>query len=108
MSRLTISLPENLHHCLAALAIKNKVSLSNLVNQLIQVGLHQTLNERGEVREHDAVEKYCHQLIIQMNALIKKLSSELLKLNREDFEKLQRAADTKYSELQATSLKNQS
>ncbi|WP_131783651.1 hypothetical protein [Legionella gresilensis] len=108
MSRLTISLPENLHHCLAALAIKNNVSLSNLVNQLIQIGLCQKFNEHDDVKEHDAVEKYCHQLIIQMNALIKKLSTEFLRLNLEDFDKLQRAAASKYSELQTISLKPQS
>jgi hypothetical protein len=47
-----------------------------------------------------AVEKHCHQLIIQMSALIKNISVELLKFNREDFEKLQQASAVKYSELQ--------
>ncbi|STX52345.1 Uncharacterised protein [Legionella busanensis] len=99
MPRLTISLPDNLHQCLATLASKNNVSLSNLINQLIQIGLYHRSNEINEIRENQAVEKYCHQLTIQMSALIKKLSTELLKLNREDFEKLQLAAASKYSEL---------
>jgi hypothetical protein len=99
MSRLSISIPENMHKQISALAIKNGESMSNIVNQLIQVGLHHWFIDGNNAKTDTAVEKHCHQIIIQMNALIKNMSVEILKLNREDFEKLQQAAAIKYSDL---------
>ncbi|HHU0079761.1 TPA: hypothetical protein ACT9NC_002404 [Legionella pneumophila] len=106
MSRLTISLPDNLHQHISALAIKNNDSMSNMINQLIQVGLHHWFKNEDNLKANPAVEKYCHQLIIQMNALIKNMSVELLKLEKEDFEKLQQAAATKYIELKNSAHEN--
>lgn len=100
MSRLTISLPNNLHNRIASLAIKNNDSMSHMINLLIQVGLNHWFEKKEPVSEKTAVEKHCYQLIIQMNALIKNMSAELLKLNREDFDKLQQGALMKYNELQ--------
>ncbi|KTC83703.1 hypothetical protein [Legionella brunensis] len=99
MSRLTISLPDNLHQHLSALAINNNESMSNLINRLIRIGLQHWFKNEDNSRENPAVEQYCHQLIIQMNALIKNMSVEMLKLDKEDLEKLQQAAAIKYSEL---------
>jgi uncharacterized protein YcfL len=45
------------------------------------------------------VEVHCQQLIIQMNALIKNLSAEILKFNQNDFDNLRKAALSKYNEL---------
>lgn len=100
MSRLTISLPNNLHNRIASLAIKNNDSMSHMINLLIQVGLNHWFEKNEPLNEKTAVEKHCYQLIIQMNALIKNMSAELLKLNREDFDKLQQGALMKYNELQ--------
>ena len=100
MSRLTISLPDNLHKRLSSLAIKNDDSMSNLINQLIQVGLQHWFEKNAPLKSNHLAEKHCHQLIIQMNALIKNISVELLKFDREDFKKLQQAAAVKYNALQ--------
>ncbi|WP_199739239.1 hypothetical protein [Legionella qingyii] len=100
MPRTTISLPNNLHNRIASLAIKNNDSMSHMINLLIQVGLNHWFERNDHLSEKTAVEKHCHQLIIQMNALIKNISVELLQLNREDFDKLQQAALMKYNELQ--------
>ncbi|WP_207385849.1 hypothetical protein [Legionella bozemanae] len=100
MSRITISLPNNLHNRISSLAMKNNDSMSHMINLLIQVGLNHWFEKSDPLNENTAIEKYCHQLIIQMNALIKNMSVELLKLNREDFDKLQQAALMKYKELQ--------
>ncbi|HAT3877922.1 TPA: hypothetical protein I8669_002755 [Legionella pneumophila] len=99
MSRLTISLPDNLHQHLSALAIKNNESMSNIINQLIRIGLQHWFKDEDNSKVNPAVEQHCHQLIIQMNALIKNMSVEMLKLDKEDLEKLQQAAAIKYSEL---------
>ncbi len=99
MPRLTISLPDNLHQHISALAIKNNQSMSNMINLLIHEGLHRMFNDNDQNKSNAVIEKYCHQLIIQMSALIKNISMEVLKLNKDDFEKLQHAASIKYSEL---------
>ena len=98
MSRLTISLPDNLHHRLSSLAIQNDDSMSNIINRLIQVGL-QHWYQGNVFKSNQLVEQHCQQLIIQMNALIKNISVELLKFNQEDFEELQQAAVGKFNEL---------
>ena len=54
---------------------------------------HIVSNKSNEVEQH------CHQLIIQMNALLKSLSAETLKFKQEDCEKLRQAAVVKYNEL---------
>jgi len=74
--------------------------MSNVVNQLIQVGLHQWFSDASTLKENTPIEKHCHQLIIQMNALVKNISVELLKLDKDDFERLQQAAHHKYVEIQ--------
>ncbi|HHI9467503.1 TPA: hypothetical protein ACP9DH_003325 [Legionella anisa] len=97
MSRLTISLPDNLHNRIASLSVQHDDSMSSIINQLIHVGLHHW-NERQQ-NTSKIVEQHCQQLIIQMNALIKNISVELLKFNQDDFEELQKAAMGKFTEL---------
>lgn len=79
------------------LSVQQNDSVSNIINNLLQVGMHH-FNEKPS-NTPTAVEKYCQQLIIQMNALIKNLSSEILKFNQDDFEQLRKAALSKYNEL---------
>ncbi|MFO3289617.1 hypothetical protein SC408_10725 [Legionella pneumophila serogroup 1] len=98
MSRLTISLPDNLHNRISSLSMRNNESMSNIINQLIQVGLLHWF-EKNNSKTNQAVERHCYQLIIQMNALIKNMSEELLKFNQQDFAELQQAVVRKYNEL---------
>lgn len=100
MTRLTISLPENIHQRISNLAIKNNDSMSCIINRLIQVGLHHWFENNATISPVTTTERHCHQLIIQMNALIKNMSIELLKFTQEDFEQLHAAAVNKYNELQ--------
>jgi hypothetical protein len=60
---------------------------------------HSFTLEQINAIKHNQVEQHCQQLIIQMNALIKNISVELLHFSKEDFERLQLAALGKYSEL---------
>lgn len=107
MTRLTISLPDALYNRLSALAIQHNESMSNIINKLIQVGAHHWYTNQdsnnvisnNNTIPNDMVEQHCQQLIIQMNALIKNLSEELLKFNQEDFTQLHKAALNKYNEL---------
>ncbi|MDP3706149.1 MAG: hypothetical protein Q8R24_09610 [Legionellaceae bacterium] len=103
MPRLTISLPQAMHNRLSSLSVRHNDSLSKIINKLLQVGMYHLDEEQSN--ESPAVEKHCQQLIIQMNALIKNLSVEVLKCNQNDFEQLRQAAQSKYNELVAFSQK---
>lgn len=97
MPRLTISLSQGMYNRLSSLAIQHDVSLSNIVNKLVQIGM-QHLGE-DIIKSHHHAEEHCQQLIIQMNALIRNLSVDILKFNQADFEQLRKAALSKYNEL---------
>lgn len=101
MPRLTISLSQPMHKYLSAMAVEqNSASLSQVINQLLQLGIR-TLND-DEPIVATPVEQHCQQLIMQMNALIKNLSVEILKFNQNDFEQLRQAALAKYNEMTST------
>jgi len=97
MPRLTISLSQTMHNRLSSLSAQHNDSLSNTINKLLQVGIYHFGEEPSN--ERPAVEKHCQQLIIQMNALIKNLSVEILKIDQNDLEQLRNAALNKYNEL---------
>lgn len=97
MPRLTISLPQTMHNRLSSLSVQHNDSLSNIINKLLQVGMYHFDEEQSN--ESPAVEKHCQQLIIQMNALVKNISVQILKFNHDDFEQLRQAAASKYNEL---------
>ncbi len=40
MPRLTISLPQVMHNRLSSLSVQQNDSLSNIINNLLQVGMH--------------------------------------------------------------------
>lgn len=56
-------------------------------------------NQHMQNQPDKQVEQHCHQLIIQMNALIKNIAAEMLKFNQDDFEQLRQAALMKYNEV---------
>lgn len=97
MPRITITVPKSVHKNLSTLAIQSEDSMSSLVNRLIVMGLY--FMNYDEHQKITPVEAHCHHLIIQMNALVKNLSAEMLKFNQDDFERLKYAAEMKYSEL---------
>ena len=100
MPRLTITLPDSLYNRLSSMAVQHEQSMSNIINRLIGIGMsHLSHEPQQPVNSERRVEQHCHQLVIQMNALIKNLSAEILKFNQEDFEKLRQAAEGKYNEL---------
>ena len=61
------------------------------------MGLH--FMNYDEPQKTTTVEAHCHHLIIQMNALVKNLSAEMLKFNQDDFDRLKQASEMKYDEL---------
>ena len=76
--------------------------MSGIINRLPGIGMN-CVDEENHHAELDQsnkqVEQHCHHLIIQMNALIKNMSAEMLKFTQEDFERLRQAAMRKYNDL---------
>ena len=102
MTRLTITIPTVVYKRLSALSMQDNDSMSNVINKLVNVGInYMTENNDNKFKSDssDVVEQHCQHLIIQMNALLKNMSVEVLKLKQEDFEKLSQAAMIKYNEL---------
>lgn len=100
MPRLTISLPQTLYNRLSSLAVQSEDSMSNMINQLIALGMHHMGDEpKSMVQQCSPVEQHCQQLIMQMNVLIKNLSAEVLKYGTDDFERLQQAIMKKHNEI---------
>ena len=93
----TITVPKSVHKNLSTLATQSEDSMSSLVNRLIAMGLH--FMNYDEPQKTTTVEAHCHHLIIQMNALVKNLSAEMLKFNQDDFDRLKQASEMKYDEL---------
>ena len=108
MPRLTISLPKAVYNRLSSIAAQSNDSMSSVINQLIMLGMHGVGDDNREnlPQQNNQVEQHCHHLIIQMNALIKNISAEMLKFNQEDFERLWQAAAVKYKELLGESMLN--
>lgn len=95
MPRVTFSLSDLLHNMLLSVASEKNQSISQTIAQLLQVGLYHL----DETNASNAIEIHCQQLIIQMNALIKRLAVEMLKFDHQDFDELQQAVLEKYNEI---------
>lgn len=73
--------------------------MSSIINRLINLGMMSLDSGDIATMPSTPIDQHCQQLIIQMNALIKNMSAEMLKFNKEDFEGLRQAALDKYHEL---------
>jgi hypothetical protein len=95
MPRFTMTLSDETYHTAEALAVKHSDSISNILNQFIQLGMEYATQNRAQKQ----VDQYCHQLTIQTNALMKSMTAHFLKMTPEDFEKLKDAASNRYYDL---------
>ena len=95
MPRFTMTLPKGTYNRITAMAAQCNDSMSNIMNQLIEIGMEHA--DQNRAFRH--AEQHCHQLSIQTNVLVKNMAAEFLKFSHEDFEKLRQAAEKKYNEL---------
>ena len=100
MPRITISLPQTTYNRLTALSVQQKDSMSNIINQLMSVGLNYLAQDPNTVKSGNKVDRHCNMLIIQTNALLKKIASEALKLEQKDFDKLWEITKIKLTEIE--------
>lgn len=105
MPRITISIPQTTYNRLTALSVQHNDSMSNTINKLIGVGFNYLANDSFENMDKgdNKVDKHCNLLIIQMNALLKKMSAEVLKLEQSDFDKLWKMTEQKLTEIESES-----
>ena len=107
MPRITITLPNPVYNRLTSLALDADDSMSGIINRLLGVGMNCVNGENHQAELHQStkqVEQHCQHLIIQMNALIKNMSAEILKFNQDDFDRLRQAAMGKYNDLVSINL----
>ena len=100
MPRITISLPQTTYNRLTSLSVQQNDSMSNIINQLMGVGLNCLAQEPDTPKADNKVDRHCNMLIIQMNALLKKMSAEILNLEQGEFDKLWKMTEQKFSELE--------
>jgi hypothetical protein len=100
MPRITITLPKTAYNRVTSIAMQNDDSMSGIINKLIVIGMNNLDQSYQPTNDtSNRVQQHCYQLIIQMNALIKNLSAEILKFDQNDFEQLRKACEGKYNEL---------
>jgi len=104
MTRLTVDVPENLYHKILKIAQQREDSISKVIKQFIESGMYELEHHYSEQWHKSAIEKHCHQLDIQSNALLKKLAMKLLDLSFDDLEMFKQLSEKKYSELSQGSL----
>lgn len=95
MPRFTMTLSDETYNTAEALAVKHSDSISNVLNQFIQLGMEYATQNRAQKQ----AEEYCHQLTIQTHALMKSMTANFLKMTSDDFEKLKDAASKRYQDL---------
>ena len=104
MTRLTVDVPENLYNKILKIAKQREDSISKVIKQFIEIGIYEIEQNYSEQSIKTTIEKHCHQLDIQSNALLKKIAMQLLDLSFEDLEAFKKLSEKKYIELSQGSL----
>lgn len=100
MTRLTVDVPDNLYYKILKISKQREDSISKVIKQFIESGIYELENSNSNfTKNQDEIEKYCHQLNIQSNALLKKVAMKLLDLSFEDLETFKKMSEKKYIEL---------
>jgi hypothetical protein len=98
------SLVLGLYHKILKIAQQREDSISKVIKQFIESGMYELEHHYSEQWHKSAIEKHCHHLDIQSNALLKKLAMKLLDLSFDDLETFKQLSEKKYSELSQGSL----
>ena len=73
-------------------------SLSQIINQSIEAGIYE-LYACNKNHTEENIESHCHQLAIQSNALLRKISMKRLDLSSEDLEMFKLVSKKKYQQI---------
>lgn len=93
MPKLTFYCDKQLVEQIQSVASSKQTSLSKAINHLLTQGLI------SSQQNDQLIEQHCHQLIIQMNAILQHHAEKHLYYDQCDFEQLSTAAKKKLSSL---------
>ncbi len=96
MPRLPVALTEEKYAHVSLLAKKNNDSMSNVINELIDLGMESLLSKNKSTSS--LIEQHCQQLIIQMSVLIKNMSEKIMEFDQKYFDELREAVLVKFNE----------
>lgn len=82
MTKISINIPQDIHHQIVKLAEQENDSLSYTITRLVEIGLL-VINSNSEEKEVNQLEEYCQKLIIQINGIIKELAIHHFNFNKE-------------------------
>lgn len=102
MTKITVSLPENIHQQILKLAQDENDSISYTVTRLVEIGLL-VLQNKKEKNNSNELEEHCQKLIIQVNEIIKELVIDKFNFNQEKIAAITRETLVKFNALKAVS-----
>lgn len=97
MPRITVNINQKLNHKLLKISKEQNESLSQIIKQFIEVGIYELENTNNNNEKN--IESHCHQLTIQSNALLRKISMKLLDLSSDDLEIFKSVSKKKYQQI---------
>jgi hypothetical protein len=100
MTRVTITIPDNLHTQVLKLAKKDGGSVSYTVSKLVELGLILT-NKSNQNKENSVskMDEHCNKLIIQLNEILKDLAINNYGFSSEKIAQISQETISKYNEL---------
>lgn len=98
MPRITVNINQKLNNKLLKISKEYNESLSQIIKQFIEAGIYELENCNNNNTEEN-IESHCHQLAIQSNALLRKISMKLLDLSSEDLEMFKLVSKKKYQQI---------
>lgn len=101
MARVTITIPDRLHANIVTLAENNDSSFSGEASKLIELGLIATKKKVMKKNEKSSrpIDEYCHQLIIQLNGIIKELAVNHFHLTQDKISTITNETMKKYESM---------
>ena len=82
MTKITVSIPENIHEQILKIAEEENDSISYTVTRLVEIGL-MVVNNKPEQKVANQLEEYCQKLVIQINGILKELAIHHFNFDKE-------------------------
>jgi len=99
MARITVNINQKLNNKLLKISKEHNESLSQIIKQFIEIGIYELENSNKNNNNQESIESHCHQLAIQSNALLRKISMKLLDLSSDDLEMFKLVSKKKYQQI---------
>lgn len=98
MTKISINIPQDIHHQIVKIAEQENDSLSYTITRLVEIGLL-VVNNNSERKEVNQLEEYCQKLIIQINGIVKELAVHHFNFNKEKITAIANETIVKFNSL---------